>query len=643
MNKKGSSGSKSDVIGQVFTPPYIAEFMVKNCKQLLSKEIETLIADIEVLEPAVGEGIFLEELIKSGFKNITAYELDLTLKRQLLKRFPAIDIRFDNFLGASSDKKYDLIIGNPPYLGQNYNAEVFQEYVKNYDTCEKYFVGNMDLFYFFIHLGIEKLKPGGILCFITTHYWITKSKKTGIKYLKPHIIRECNILQYIDLSEIKLFQNAQGQHNCIFILQKKNAEEKSQQSDKKIKIIQLKRGNKRRSFDIEYNREIFTALINNSPHDDINIYDSGLSNNDLKGDSNWNLLYPKPVKKVVDYIERLCYSEGKLITLGDLFIIRNGIIFIKDDIFILTRGENLKIMDGKYSIKIDGKFITLTDLERKKLKKIYKSKSIQPYSHSKEKNGRYGIYFNKQEFEFEEKKKRNQALEKRYPNLIRYLQQHEGELRAILINAKEDPEDLYFPRRGSFINRKTMGKTTLLDLEPLYDEEQKIFLSYISKTNKFGFSSSSYYATSDTYFLWAKNDKINLDYPFLLAYLNSYVVKFLFNAKNIKIKRSKTKLEAGLPVLNLQLFRSQDDLLCLFLIRFLSSFLMGTVSLDAFDREFYNLSSVSSPKLLPFLERVKNIKNRNEIQIIQEIIDDLLFFIIELNKNHVKSLFYRFF
>ena len=90
------------------------------------------------------------------------------------------------------------------------------------------------------------------------------------------------------------------------------------------------------------------------------------------------------------------------------------------------------------------------------------------------------------------------------------------------------------------------------------ENDKKIFLKYISNENIFGFSDSSYFATSDTYFLWPKNSetKLELDYTFLLAYLNSKLVYFLFKAKNISIKRSKTKLEYGLPVPNINNFNS---------------------------------------------------------------------------------------
>ena len=134
-------------IGQYFTPDYLAKFMVKNAKNYYFKfhKVQSL-DNITVLEPSAGEGVFLEAIIEEGFSDITSYELDDTLKNSLITKFPKVNFHFNNVLGSNTSEEYDLIIGNPPYLGQNYNAEVFQDLVHRFPICKKYFVGNMDLF-----------------------------------------------------------------------------------------------------------------------------------------------------------------------------------------------------------------------------------------------------------------------------------------------------------------------------------------------------------------------------------------------------------------------------------------------------------------------------------------------------------------
>ncbi|MFX1481265.1 MAG: Eco57I restriction-modification methylase domain-containing protein, partial [Promethearchaeota archaeon] len=543
MVVKNNNIRDDDRIGQVFTPDYIAEFMVKNILNFLKDKNNS--HGLNVLEPSAGKGVFLKYLLDNKFSNISAYEMDLNLKEFLLARYPTVNIKFTNFLGSDATEKFDFIIGNPPYLGQNYNAQLFQEYVKKFPICTKYFVGNMDLFYYFIHLGIDKLNPGGLLSYITTNYWITKSQKTGIKLLKPHILNECYLLQYVDLSPLKLFKGARGQHNCIFVLQKKTKEEKINGKNKDIHVVQVLGENGSIQKAESYIKEIFKNLLLKKSSEKILQYTSALTNSDLSHEGNWNLLYSNEIKSFVDKIENYCKTDGLVLKLKDFFIIRNGLILINDNIFILKEGKQIKKQNNDFYIQVNGKFIKLNEIEKTRLKKVYKSKSIRSYGFDNNSYTGYAVYFNKNQFQDLSHEVRNKILEEKYPVLTSYIKQFEPELKAILLNAKENPSDLYFPRRGSFIKTiDNKNKQKLRDLEPFYDNSKKLFFKFISEKNIFGYSNKSYYATSDTYFLWPKNqENSNLDYLFILAYLNSKLVFFLYKAKNIEIKRSKTKLE----------------------------------------------------------------------------------------------------
>ena len=619
-------------LGQIFTPDYIAEFMVKNVKSLyLAKHDIEILNKIKILEPSAGKGIFLKYILGERFTNITAYELDQTLRAPLLENYPKVELKFENFLGSDSNEKFDIIIGNPPYLGQNYNAPIFQELVKNYSICKKYFVGNMDLFYFFIHLGIDKLKPGGLLSFITTNYWLTKSKKTGIKNLKPHILNDCFIVQYIDLSSIKLFKEALGQHNCIFVLQKKYEDEKTHKIDKKIDVIQVKPTNNQ--FNEESNEKIFTDILNKKSPPHVLKYQSAMTNKDLPKNNGWILKYPIDVKNVVEKIEKHCKFNGVPSYLTDVFVIRNGLILIKDEIFILKENRNLKIVDSDMFIKINEVFVKLSDEEKQKLKKIFKSKAIQPFSYDKNAFSGYLIYFDKKEFKNQNLTVRNELLGEKYPNLTAYLNQYKGDLENILRNAKENISNIYFPRRGSFITQyDTRNKRKVINLEPYYDKESKIFYSYISKSNMFGYTKDSYYATSDTYFLWLREGKNDIDHLFLLAYLNSKIVKFLFRAKNIMIKRSKTKLEEDIPIPNIKIFQSIYKLGVIDLIRYFTSDLIQ------------NIVSIDETKL----DKLKEISPNTYSQIRNEktprrIIDKLFFMLFDLVEEEIDLLIKKYY
>jgi len=649
MVLKKNNVSRSSTIGQVFTPDYVAEFMVKNVVKVI-ENYRLNIQELKVLEPSAGKGIFLKFLLQNDFSNIVAYEMDIALNEILFNSFSSVEFRFNNFLGSDINEKFDIIIGNPPYLGQNYNAEIFQDYIKKYPICAKYFVGNMDLFYFFIHLGIEKLNPGGVLSFITTNYWITKSQKTGIKHLKPHIIDKCFLIQYIDLSQLKLFEGAKGQHNCIFVLQKKTEQDKIRKKNTNIEITRVNGKKKSNRKNELHNQKIFEKLTNNISSSKINRFTSVLTNNDLIQDECWNLIYPKEVKVIVGKIENYCKTNGKITLLKDYFLIRNGLILIKDSIFILHEGINLIVQNDEYFISVNGEFIKLAEIEKTRLKKLYKSKSIKPYGYDKEDHTGYAIYFNKNEFNTQSVSKRNNLLEMKYPILSKYLKQYEKQLREILINAKENPANFYFPRRGSFINKLGENhKEELLDLEPLYDQSEKIFFKFISNENIFGYSNTSYYATSDTYFLWPRFSSKKIDYLFILAYLNSKIINFLFKVKNLSIKRSKTKLEQGLPIPILKSFHSENEKLIIGVIKALTFCLVkfneldyGIITEDLREKltQVKDNLSILNEKLISKFYLALEKKDRN---IIQFLINKLFFQLFSIDEDKIELLIKKFY
>jgi methylase of polypeptide subunit release factors len=646
-------------ICQIFTPDYIAELMVSRVLYYLNdrkkEEAPQKFTSIKFLEPCVGRGVFLEKLMEKGFpsSNITAYELDSSLAPLLIQKFPKVTFKFKNFLGAELSEKFDVIIGNPPYLGQNYNSELFQSYIQNFDICKKYFVGNMDLFYYFIHMGIEKLKPGGLLSYITTNYWITKSEKTGIKYLKPHVVNQCFLLEYIDLSKLQIFENATGQHNCIFILQKKNEKKLHANKNKSINIIQIEEKHDSYNTNLEYNQFITRKIINNDPSQYYKTYFSASKNNDLKHSRSWNLLYPKNIEKIVNKIETFCVKNGKVSYLKDYFIIRNGLIFITDEIFVLKEGKQIKIEDNDIFIKIDDKYVKLLLREKKRLKKLYKSSSIKKYGYDKEDFIGYALYFNKYEIRNKSAKELDSYFSENYPNLTRYLHQFQKVLREKLINAGENPSWIYFPRRGDRIKMVNNNEQDLMDLEPLYDESEKIFFPYISDTNSFGFTENSYFATSDTYFLWPRKPEKEINYLFLMAYLNSKLVYFLYKAKNIKIKRSKTKLENNLPIPNLQSFSSKNQTNIISSIEYLSSILINWNNCCEQENDNSNNKIVLN-KIKPIENVSKNelseklfdleiiIEQKDQIKV-KKLIDSLIFKLFDLRSSTILVLLKKYY
>ncbi|MGL4873827.1 MAG: Eco57I restriction-modification methylase domain-containing protein [Cetobacterium sp.] len=129
--KKDSSNQK--LRGAYYTPVKLAKCIVKN----LAK---TNIGNI--LEPSCGDGVFLDSIFENNtiekVDNFTAIELEKDEAEKVKKRYicskniEVINDDFFNFYNKNKDiKKYDLIIGNPPYIRYQYLSEIQRESLSN--------------------------------------------------------------------------------------------------------------------------------------------------------------------------------------------------------------------------------------------------------------------------------------------------------------------------------------------------------------------------------------------------------------------------------------------------------------------------------------------------------------------------------
>lgn len=111
---------------------------------------------------------------------------------------------------------FDIVIGNPPYIGESGHKEIFRA-VANTEFGKRSYQGKMDFFYFFFHKGLDILSSSGNLAFITTNYFLTA---TGAKTLRQDFASRTYIRQLINFNEVRVFESALGQHNMITILTK---------------------------------------------------------------------------------------------------------------------------------------------------------------------------------------------------------------------------------------------------------------------------------------------------------------------------------------------------------------------------------------------------------------------------------------
>ncbi len=111
--------------------------------------------------------------------------------------------------------KFDIIIGNPPYVKEYTNREAF-ELVKNTDM-KKYYQGKMDLWYFFTCKALDLLKEEGLHSYIAQNNWVTSA---GASILRDKVLEDSKILSFFGFNDFKVFKEA-GIQTMVFVLEKK--------------------------------------------------------------------------------------------------------------------------------------------------------------------------------------------------------------------------------------------------------------------------------------------------------------------------------------------------------------------------------------------------------------------------------------
>ena len=190
-NKK--IGNKKIRFGQFLTSEEIANFMVS-----LSSKNE----NSKILEPSAGKGVFLDSLKQEGFKNISAIEYDDEFFNFLNEKYSDINLIHNDFLNSNKDDKFDLIIGNPPYVQWNNIEPKIRLNLTESSFWSKYINGEWDIFYSFMIWSIEKLKDNGELIFIIPYNWFNS---THAKSLREYLINHGYFDIILHFGELKLF------------------------------------------------------------------------------------------------------------------------------------------------------------------------------------------------------------------------------------------------------------------------------------------------------------------------------------------------------------------------------------------------------------------------------------------------------
>ena len=293
--------------------------------------------------------------------------------------------------------KFAYCCANPPYIGEKGHKELFRSTRERYPYWENYYQGKMDYLYWFIILGLSKLREGGRLGFITTAYWPTAD---GAAKLRRYILENAKILEMVFFEDVKIFEYAKGQHNMVFVLER--CSDQAAQDENRIKIVRVLA--KHEDIPGETIREKLRFLtghvqkhIDEDDYEDqyIKVFWSPVQQGQLsKEGAPWSELFVEPSS--VEFIEKM---EEKGQPLIHLCKIEQGIVSGADR--VTSRGDestgeergNIRLLPEwkikQYDIKAgDGIFILrkdeksaldLSPKEEALVKPTYKNSAICPY------------------------------------------------------------------------------------------------------------------------------------------------------------------------------------------------------------------------------------------------------------------------
>ena len=126
--------------------------------------------------------------------------------------------QFAEILDPKYGEKFDIVIGNPPYVRQERLGD-FKEYLsKNY----KGYAGTADLYVYFLEKGLNNLKNEGFFGVIVSNKWSKASYGENIRTL----LKNYKILQFIDFGDLPIFKDATT-YPCILIIKKTNPNQNS--------------------------------------------------------------------------------------------------------------------------------------------------------------------------------------------------------------------------------------------------------------------------------------------------------------------------------------------------------------------------------------------------------------------------------
>jgi len=407
--------------GIYYTPSYIVDYIVKNAIGPIldkCKNIEDL-KKIRVLDPACGSGSFLikafevifekykefgfrgpENLLKIQILQENIYGVDLDqqaveitrlnlLINALTKRekLPFLDnIKNGNSLVSGTDEElqkyfgkdfrdskpfgwqeqflevfkqggFDVIIGNPPYVGSLELSNTLSEKEKGFFKDKfKSAVGNFDLYVLFLEKSLSLLKDGGNLSFIVPNKFLVNNYGIEIR----NMLLAQSVLKLVNFSNLPIFKSV-GVYPVVMVLQKQQPK-----SEHRVEV-----GSVSEDYKIKYNDYPQNNWLSNK--DKIITFSEEEGNEDIINKINKKSINIGNIATVNSGTTGFDYSNyGKLISESKSKGFIKFIITRNVEPYFINWGKNINYLKRKFStpyFDVENKIVT------EGRKKLYKDKN----------------------------------------------------------------------------------------------------------------------------------------------------------------------------------------------------------------------------------------------------------------------------
>ncbi len=459
--------SKKIILGQFYTSEEVADFMVNLTKKQKNSKI---------LDSGCGEGIFISSLLKNGFSNVKGYDIDKKNYDIIKRKFKdKIEFECKDYLKSDREEKFDLIIGNPPYVHWNNIQREIRDYLLNNDFWKKYSNGEWDLLYAFIIWSIEKLKDDGELIYIVPYNWFNSTYASS---LRKYLIENGRFEIFCHFGEFKLFKDCYP-NNIVFRYRK------TKNKDKPLIFVSEFKGRKgivsnllnyiKKEFDKTDHREY------ENENDKFKIFTMP----QFKTENLWHLATPME-KKQIEKLENA--TNG--VKLSNYLDIGVGIVSGYDKAYTLE----------------DWQVNNFSEKEKKLIFPFIKAKNCKRY-----------IIENGSHYILADEIKTGEEL-KSYPKIYEKLLKH-----------KEKLENRYMPKNKNWWSWATIRNKQLFEKSL---DKPKIFVPCMDRSLKarYSYTNKRYFGSGDVLIIINKNG-LKEDLIYILAWLNSKIVNDWYRVK----------------------------------------------------------------------------------------------------------------